>query len=70
MSRKIALATITAAPFLAPPSLVHAGVRLTNGVSINGQNRIRLAIPKHDESRAIPRVLRAVSGKEGKAGAR
>jgi hypothetical protein len=36
MLRKIALVTITAAALVAPPSLVHAGVQLTNGVSENG----------------------------------
>ena len=37
MLRKIALATITAAALVAPPSLVQAGSNL-NGVSVNGNN--------------------------------
>ena len=37
MFRKIALATITAAALVAPPSLVHADIRL-NGSNLNGVN--------------------------------
>jgi uncharacterized protein YjbI with pentapeptide repeats len=47
MFRKIALATITAAALVAPPSLVHAGVSV-NGVSINGHNLNGVSINGHN----------------------